>query len=148
MILVPSTLLDQVSGLPDFQYRYGTVGGDYSWTPPPANTPGTDLVNISKSPVQNVQSNNYQKGYIKDFFHTGLTATNSVAVSGGNDKTTAYFSYANTSAKGVLPTNTYSKNQFSFNQSTKLLKDKITLTSNVMFSSEKSKNRPGSWLLQ
>ena len=49
---------DQVSGLPDFQYRYGTVGGDYSWTPVPANTPGTDLINISKSPVQNVQSNN------------------------------------------------------------------------------------------
>ncbi|MGN6342024.1 MAG: SusC/RagA family TonB-linked outer membrane protein [Ginsengibacter sp.] len=134
---------DQVSGLPDFQYRYGTVGGDYSWTPVPANTPGTDLINISKSPVQNVQSNNYQKGYIKDFFRTGFTTTNSLAISGGNDKTTAYFSYANTSAKGVLPTNTYSRNQFSFNQSTKLLNDKVTISSNVMFSSEKSKNRPG-----
>jgi len=42
-----------------------------------------------------------------------------------------------------LPTNTYGKNQFSFNQSTKLLNDKIVLTSNVMFSSEKSYNRPG-----
>ncbi len=134
---------DQVSGLPDFQYRYGTVGGDYSWTPVPANTPGTDLINIAKSPVQNVQSNNYQKGYIKDFFRTGFTTTNSLAISGGNDKTTAYFSYANTSAKGVLPTNTYSRNQFSFNQSTKLLNDKVTISSNVMFSSEKSKNRPG-----
>jgi TonB-linked SusC/RagA family outer membrane protein len=134
---------DQVSGLPDFQYRYGTVGGDYSWTPVPANTPGTDLINITKSPVQNVQSNNYQKGYIKDFFRTGFTTTNSLAISGGNDKTTAYFSYANTSATGVLPTNTYGRNQFSFNQSTKLLKDKLTITSNVMFSSEKSKNRPG-----
>ena len=28
-----STVLEKVSGLPDFQYRYGTVGGDYSWTP-------------------------------------------------------------------------------------------------------------------
>jgi len=138
-----STILDQVSGLPDFQYRYGSTGGDYSWTPPAAGTLGTDLINITKSPVDNVQSNSYQKGYIKDFFHTGLTATNSVAVHGGNDKTTAYFSYANTSAKGVMPTNTYGKNQFSFSQSTKMLKDKIIVTSNVMFSSEKSYNRPG-----
>ncbi len=137
-----STIFDQVSGLPDFQYRYGTVGGDYSWTPPAPGTPGTALVN-AKSPIANIKSNSYQKGYIKDFFRTGLTATNSVSVSGGNDKTTAYFSYANTSAKGVLPTNTYGRNQFSFNQSTKLLKDKIVLSSNVMFSSEKSYNRPG-----
>ena len=138
-----STVLDQVSGLPDFQYRYGTVGGDYSWTPPDTSMHGPDLVNISKSPVQNVKSTSYQKGYIKDFFQTGLTATNSVAVHGGNDKTTAYFSYSNTSAKGIMPTNTYSRNLFSFNQSTKVLKDKITISSNVMFAAEKSKNRPG-----
>src|SRR5690606_6160745 len=28
-----SAVVEQVSGLPQFQYRYGTVGGDYSWTP-------------------------------------------------------------------------------------------------------------------
>ncbi|HEY9342193.1 MAG TPA: SusC/RagA family TonB-linked outer membrane protein [Hanamia sp.] len=137
-----STILDQVSGLPEFQYKYGSVGGDYSWTPPPTGTPGTALVN-GKSPIVNVKSDSYQKDYINDFFRTGVTATNSVAVSGGSDKTTAYFSYANTSSKGVMPTNTYARNQFSFNQSTKLLKDKIVLTSNILFSSEKSRNRPG-----
>jgi TonB-linked SusC/RagA family outer membrane protein len=137
-----STIFDQVSGLPDFQYKYGSVGGDYSWTPPPSGTPGTALVN-AKSPIANIKSDNYQKDYIKDFFRTGVTATNSVSISGGGEKTTAYFSYANTSSKGVMPTNTYGRNQFSFNQSTKLLKDKIVVTSNVMFSSEKSHNRPG-----
>lgn len=137
-----STVFEQVSGLPDFQYRYGSVGGDYSWTPPATGTTGSQLVN-AKSPIANVKSDNYQKGYIKDFFRTGLTATNSVSVSGGSEKTTAYFSYANTSAKGVMPTNTYSRNQFSFNQSTKLLKDKLTLSSNIIFSAEKSRNRPG-----
>mgnify|MGYP000861485340 CR=1 FL=1 len=123
-----STVLEQVSGLPDFQYRYGTVGGDYSWTPP-----GMEIV----------KSDNYQKDYIEDFFRTGVTATNSVAISGGNNKTTAYFSYANISAKGVVPTNTYHKNNFSFNQSTKLWSDKVTVSSNVIFSVEKSHNRPG-----
>ncbi len=139
-----STVLEQVSGLPDFQYKYGTVGGDYNWTPPNLGvTPPAQLVNITKSPVTNVMSDNYQKGYIKDFFQTGNTITSGVSVYGGNDKTTAYFSYTNVSAKGVVPTNTYSKHNFSFNQSTKLLNDKVTLSSNVIFSSEISKNRPG-----
>ena len=117
------TSFDQVSGLPEFQYKYGAVGGsDYSWS----KTPG-----------------NYNSSFIKDFFQTGINSVNSISVSGGSDKTTAYFSYSNTSAKGVMPTNTYKKNNFSFNQSTKLFNDKLTLSSNVMFSDEVSKNRPG-----
>jgi len=123
-----STVLEEAAGLPDFQYRYGTVGGDYSWTP-------------TGTPV--VKSDNYQKDYIKNFFQKGVTATNSIAISGGNNKTTAYFSYANISAKGVMPTNTYHKNNFSFNQSTKLLKDKLTVSSNIILAMEKSYNRPG-----
>jgi len=123
-----SSILDKVSGLPDFQYRYGTTGGDYSWTPT-----GQAVV----------KSDSYQKNYIKDFFQTGTTFTNSIAIHGGTDKSTVYFSYANTSARGIIPTNTYNKNNFSFNQSAKLLNDKLTISSNVMLSAEKSKNRPG-----
>lgn len=139
-----STVLEQVSGLPDFQYKYGTVGGDYSWTAPDLTViPATALVNITKSPITNVESDSYQKGYIKDFFKIGNTITNGVSIHGGNDKTTAYFSYSNVSARGVIPTNKYAKNNFSFNQSTKMLDDKVTLSSNVIFSSEISNNRPG-----
>ena len=123
-----STVFEQVSGLPKFQFRYGTVGGDYSWTPV-----GTAVV----------KSDSYQKDYIKNFFQTGVTASNSVAVTGGNDKTNVYFSYANVSSKGVMPTNNYHKNNFSFRQSTKLLNNKMTLSSGVILSSEVSKNRPG-----
>ncbi len=118
-----STMLDQVSGLPDFQYDYGAVNNsDYNWS----KTKG-----------------NYQRDYIKNFFQTGVNETNSLSISGGNDKTTVYFSYSNTSAKGVMPTNTYQKNNFTFNQSTKLFDDKVTISSNVMFSDEVSRNRPG-----
>jgi len=145
-----STIFDKVANLPDFQYRYGTTGGDYSWVYPKMKTAtssgfvNTDLINFTgKSPVQNISSDSYQKDYINDFFRTGGTYTNSVAIHGGNDKTTAYFSYANTSATGVMPTNSYTKHNFSFNQSTKLLNDKLVISSNVILASEKSKNRPG-----
>ena len=118
-----STMLESVSGLPDFQFKYGATGSSvYNW----ATTPG-----------------NYQSNYIKDFFQTGVNETNSLSISGGNDKTTVYFSYANTTAKGVMPTNTYQKNNFTFNQSTKLFDNKVTVSSNVMFSDEVSRNRPG-----
>ena len=118
-----STMVETVSGLPEFQYSYGAVGGsDYSWS----KTKG-----------------NYASNYIKDFFQHGLNLTNSISVSGGNDKTTTYFSYSNVTATGVLPTNRYDKNNFAFNQSTKLFNDKLTISSNVMFSSELTHNRPG-----
>ncbi len=121
--LSTSTILDKVSNLPAFQYEYGGEGSSvYNWS----TTKG-----------------NYQKDYIKDFFQTGINTTNSVSVAGGSDKTTAYFSYSNVSAKGVMPTNTYTKNNFSFNSSTKMLNDKLTISSNVMFSNEISHNRPG-----
>jgi TonB-linked SusC/RagA family outer membrane protein len=117
-----STVFEQVTGIPNLQFDYGTVGGDLNW-----------------SKVKG----NYQKDYVKDFFQTGSIATNSVNVSGGNNQTTAYFSYSNITSKGTMPTNTYDKNTITLNQSTKLFNDKITLSSNVIFSNEKSYNRPG-----
>jgi len=117
-----STVLEQVTGIPDLQFEYGTLGGDLNW-----------------SKVKG----NYQKDYVKDFFQTGTTATNAVNVSGGNNQTTAYFSYSNISAKGTMPTNTYTKNTVTLNQSTKLFNDKVVLSSNVIFANEKSYNRPG-----
>lgn len=121
--LSSSTIVDQISGLPKFQYDYGAQGSSvYNWS----TTKG-----------------NYQKGYIKDFFQTGINTTNSVSVSGGSEKTAVYFSYANVSAKGVMPTNTYLRNNVTFNQSTKLFNDRLTVSSNVMFASEISRNRPG-----
>ena len=119
-----STIIDQVSGVPDLQFSYGAVNGsDYNWS--------------------KTKSNYYQNNYVKEFFQTGVNVTNSVSVSGGNDKTTAFFSYANMSVKGVMPTNTYTKHNVTFNQSTKLFNDKLTVSSNVIFSYEESKNRPG-----
>ena len=121
--LSSSTILDQISDLPKFQYEYGAEGSSvYNWS----TTKG-----------------NYQSGYIKDFFQTGINTTNSVSVSGGSDKTTAYFSYSNVSARGVVPTNKYQKNNFSFNQSIKLFNDRLTVSSSVLFSNEVSHNRPG-----
>jgi TonB-linked SusC/RagA family outer membrane protein len=106
---------------PDLQYKYGSTGGaKESWS----YTPG-----------------DYASNYVDDFFQTGTNAVNTVSISGGNDRTTAYFSYGNTSAKGIVPTNTYMRNNVTLKQSTKLFNDKLTISSNVMLTAEKAKNR-------
>ncbi|NQX56630.1 SusC/RagA family TonB-linked outer membrane protein [Pedobacter panaciterrae] len=109
--------------LPEFQFDYGAIGGsDYSWS----KTKG-----------------DYQRNYIDDFFQTGVNTINSLSVSGGNERTTTYFSYGNNNASGIVPTSTYNKHNVTLSQETKLFDDKVTLSGNVRFSNEKSKNRPG-----
>ena len=116
------TTFESIIELPDLQYRYGSTspGAAQSWS----TTKG-----------------NYDDTFVEDFFRTGVNYFNSVSISGGNEKTTAYFSYANTSATGVLPTTTYAKNNLSFKQSTKLLNDKLMVTSNLTLAKENSYNR-------
>jgi TonB-linked SusC/RagA family outer membrane protein len=107
--------------LPDLQFKYGAIGGaKESWS----TTPG-----------------DYASEYVENFFQTGHNFNNSLSISGGNDKTTAYFSYANITASGITPENKYEKHNFTFKQSTKLFNDKVTVTSNVLLSLEETGNR-------
>lgn len=107
--------------LPDLQFKYGADGGTKeSWS----TTPG-----------------NYADEYVENFFQTGHIFNNSVSISGGNDKTTAYFSYANITSSGITPDNKYNKNNISFRGSTKLFNDKVTVSSGVIMSIEETKNR-------
>jgi TonB-linked SusC/RagA family outer membrane protein len=116
-----STIMESIIETPELQFNYGSVGGaKESWS---------------------YEKGNYANNYVKDFFQTGSNLVNTLAISGGNSQTTAYFSFGNTSAKGVIPNNEYQKNNITFQQSTKLLNDKLTIRSNVMLTSEKAENR-------
>ncbi len=116
-----STTLESIIETPGMQFDYGSEGGaKESWS---------------------YTKGDYASNYVKDFFQTGSNLVNTLSISGGNNKTTAYFSYGNTSAKGVIPNNEYQKNNVTFQQSTKLLNDKMSIRSNVMLTSEKSNNR-------
>jgi len=107
---------------PELQYDYGAEGGsEQSWS---------------------YTSGDYDDTFVDDFFQTGYNLINSISISGGSKRTTAYFSYANTTARGTVPTNTYRKNNLTFKQATKLANDKITVSSNIMLTDEKSHNRP------
>ncbi|WP_119078962.1 SusC/RagA family TonB-linked outer membrane protein [Chitinophaga alhagiae] len=112
---------------PDMQYRYAQS--------PSTSEPGS---NQSWGPKTSV------KDHTKDFFNTGATYTNSLALSGGNEIAQSYFSYSNTSSKGIIPTAKFNRHTFNFRETLKLLNDKLTADANITFVTQKAHNRPGS----
>ena len=59
---------------------------------------------------------------LDDFYRTGLTANNSIALSGGTDKIQTYFSFGNSHSKGMIESNSYNRNSFAFRQSYEFFK--------------------------
>lgn len=112
---------ETVRDKPDLQFEYGGTGGSAeSW----ATTKGK-----------------YASGYADDFFKTGATVANTLSLSGGNDHTSVYFSFSNTSIGGIVPNNSYNKYNSTFKQSTRLFNDKLIVSSNVMLIQELTKNK-------
>ncbi|BDD05743.1 SusC/RagA family TonB-linked outer membrane protein [Aureibacter tunicatorum] len=79
---------------------------------------------------------------VKDFFQTGVTLTNNVAVQGGNDEANFRLSYTNKDITGIFPNSHMSRNTFNFAGSTKL-NDKLTVNANGSYVSSRAKGRPG-----
>ena len=83
---------------------------------------------------------------VDSFLGTGVTNINSFSVSGGTEKAQTYFSYSNTIATGVLPTNKLKQHTFNVRETAKFLNDNVTLNASVMASTQNIKNRPVSGL--
>lgn len=103
-----NTTVDNAAyGIPDFQNKY--TGQTSSW--------GTG---ITSSP-----------DYTDDFFKTGITTINSVALSSGSEKMQTYFSYANTYGKGVIENNSLNKHNFNFRETAYFFDNKLTVDANL-----------------
>lgn len=79
---------------------------------------------------------------LSDFFKTGVTTNNSIALSGGTDKMSSYFSYGNSHSNGMIENNSYNRHTFSFRQNFKLY-DRATIDVSMNYIQTKTKNRPG-----
>ena len=55
---------------------------------------------------------------LNNFFRTGLTSITSVSVNSGNDRLQTYFSYANTTGRGILNENKLSKHNINLRDKT------------------------------
>jgi TonB-linked SusC/RagA family outer membrane protein len=74
-----------------------------------------------------------QKNNLRDFYDRGTSFINTIALSGGTDKSTFYLSYGNTTEDGIIPTNadSYKRNTLALRGSTKT--DKLTAAASLNY---------------
>lgn len=116
-----SLMFDKASSLPEMQNRYGVSDGVDSWGER-KDLPKYDNLN--------------------DFFSTGVTSITSVSVSHGNEKLQNYFSYANTTGKGIIDKNRLSKHNITFRETSVMFNNRLKLDGNVNLMRQVSKNKP------
>ncbi len=113
--------------LPEFQSRYGTGlngksgnSGTYSW--------GAKLPDGTK-------------GYTpSDYFETGHSYTNSFTLSGGTDRNRTYLSAAALNSDGIIPNNRYDRYNFTFRNTTYLLRDRLKIDASAGYIMQKDQN--------
>lgn len=84
---------------------------------------------------------------IKDFFQTGVTLSNNVSVSGGNDKSSFRLSYTNLDQTGVMPNSSIKRNTIAVSADTKL-SEKFSAGAKFNYIRTEAKGRPstGNWI--
>jgi TonB-linked SusC/RagA family outer membrane protein len=133
--------------IPDWQYEYGSgangkkpttqaeavAAGRWSWG---AKLDGTDVVQFDGVARPYVA----QKNNIKNFYETGTTFINSLALSGGNEKATGRLSFSNMDNQGVVPNSDFNRKSINIASNVNLtnwLKFDVVAQYNL----EKSNNR-------
>ncbi|MBS1575761.1 MAG: SusC/RagA family TonB-linked outer membrane protein [Bacteroidetes bacterium] len=79
---------------------------------------------------------------VRDFFETGVVTNNSVAVSGGNEKSSARLSVNNTTIKGIIPNHKENQQSITLRAATNIT-DKLSIEGKVNYIHKKSDNPPG-----
>ena len=80
----------------------------------------------------------------EDFFETGVTYNNSIAIDGASDKSTFRLGYSNFNQSGIMPNGTLKKNNFDFNGSYKLRDNlKVSASANYVNTQGKGRNSTG-----
>ena len=108
-----------------------------AWGPKFSETVGQQvkIFDGSMRPYAKVDNN------IQDFFRTGVTMTNGVALSGGSENAFVRFGFNNLKNDDVIPNSGLERNNATLNATLK--SEKFTLDANVNYMVETANNRPG-----
>lgn len=156
-----STTWETPFKLPDFQNKYGqgtggvfefvdgagggvADGTDESWGPqldiglmiPQFNSPVDESGNRTPTPWVSNPDN------VKNFFETGHTMTNNIALTGGTENMNFRVSFTNLTQKGMVPNTDYKRNTLAVSGSTDLSK-KLNVSAAVTYVNAQSENMPG-----
>ncbi len=137
--------------LPEFQNEYGQgVGGQL-----PEGQDGVTFIprNIESSwgprmegqPVRDwtgqIRPYSPQPDNIRDFYRTGTTYTNTVGVTGGNEKATMRLSLSSLNNKGIMPNSSLDRLLVNL-RSTANITDKLSADAKITYTRQSAFNRP------
>ncbi|KFF03030.1 SusC/RagA family TonB-linked outer membrane protein [Flavobacterium reichenbachii] len=83
----------------------------------------------------------YGKDNVENFYRTGYSFSNTLAISGGNESTNFRLSFGNTKDESIMPGTRFGRNNVSLSLNSALNK-RINVETNAQYVSEKSHNRP------
>ncbi|MCD0470752.1 SusC/RagA family TonB-linked outer membrane protein [Flavobacterium sp. JAS] len=83
----------------------------------------------------------YGKDNVENFYRTGYSFSNTLAISGGNETTNFRLSFGNTKDESILPGTNFARNNVSLSLNSAPNK-KISVETNAQYITEKSHNRP------
>ena len=137
---------EQAMILQEFQNEFGQGSGgvynprsEFSWGPRMDGRAvqlwGPNPANAGQTYAFSPQPNNY-----RDFYSTGSQLSNSLAFSGGSEKTQTYFSYTNVGAKGIVDNNTLRRNILNLRISSQV-SEKLSFDTKVTYLNERVNNR-------
>lgn len=139
---------DQALDYTDFQYEYGQgENGVRPLSVAEAQSSGVfafgEKFDGALTPQFDGSSQPYvaNKNHIKDFYRTGYNFTNSVALTGQNDKGNFRLSFANTDAEAIVPNSDYHKRILNLGLNYKFI-PQLTLQLNFNYSNEFNHNPP------
>lgn len=134
-----SVELSKVNKLPELQNKYAQGSNGNSFV---TSDPGPDQLYGTADDVSNGTNQSWGpslanaglKGYDNtgNFFKTGVTYNNNLAIDGGSDKTMYRFSYSNYKNDGVIPNTWMKRNTVRLNAEHKL-SDKLSVGTNISY---------------
>lgn len=83
----------------------------------------------------------YGQNNVENFYRTGYSFSNTLAISGGNESTNFRLSFGNTKDESIMPETTFKRNNVALSLNSAPNK-RINIESNAQYITEKSHNRP------
>jgi TonB-linked SusC/RagA family outer membrane protein len=150
--------IEQLSGLPEYQNRYGTGSGfvysqvNGSWGAPFQNA--VPYPTITEIPVWTDYATAFPEragttvpyraypNNVKDFFNQGSLWDNSITLSGGNEKSTFTTTVSRTDQEGIVPNSGFDRTSISIGANT-ILANNLTIGGTMAFSNRVQVGPPG-----
>ena len=133
--------------LPDYQNQYGQGTQGYI----PSTVVDLKGTGGSWGPLMDGSSQLYYTGEnrpyspqpdnVKDFFDTGSTTINTVALTAGSEDLNLRFSYTNSQVNSMIPNSTLDRNNFNLRGFAKL-SDKLSVDAKATYFKQSGENRP------